>query len=206
MRQTLTDTAILAEAKAKTILKEEFVLRNNYTLNSVRMTKASTQRLESRVGSLQSYLDKQEQGGTKQGTDGAGANIATKASTGEGSGSGLRKGVVMPRNRMKKIQRLNPIALTNPDGTHFKSKKQAAFVAYKMLAKQRTPVVLDGLHMRFGAYAVINDKLQMVQDLSHYTIRVSRHQWLWPASLFAANNIERLYRVNIQRELDRVIK
>jgi len=80
--------------KGREIAQSRMILRNKYTVQSIRANKATYSRdintMRSSAGSVAEYMEKQELGGTARGASGRNKPIATSDASGE-SGASTRK-------------------------------------------------------------------------------------------------------------------
>lgn len=104
-RNALNTMAFEARGQWQGELKRSFTLRNQFTVSSIRVDKATgldTRRMVAVVGTLADYLEKQEKGGTVRGKTGKKA-IPGPVAAGQAPGT-HRTRVVRAGNRMSRLQ------------------------------------------------------------------------------------------------------
>lgn len=179
-KATINSAAFTARRKAQENIREEFVTRNRFTEQSVRVEQARTldvSRQSATVGSIADYLEKQEFGGTETKKGSEGVPIATAFSAGQ---RGQQPRTRLPRkpNKMRNIQLRNR---SRPGG----GRKQRNFVAVRQAAEGGQKYVWLDLGRRKGIFRVSGGKrrpkVNMVWDMSRQSIRIPRNPWLLPA-------------------------
>lgn len=178
---TLNDIAALADKAQREQLGKEFVLRNKYTLGSLRTSKARLSKLQSEAGSIQGYLAKQETGGTKTGKGGGGANVPTNFASNLPDG-GVRNKPVVVGKRMLNLKHIAVQLQTPANQTGGSKAKQAAAMARRLLKKTGAKYIYSshlGTKGKTGIYRLQPGKswLKMVHDLTNPVIIVKRTNW-----------------------------
>ena len=179
-RQTINSAAFKAQGKAKDNVRNDMVLRNRYTEQSIRVNKAGTlnvARQIATVGSIADYLEMQEFGGTKHSSGSGNVAIATSYSAGQ---EGQRPRTRLPRrpNKMASIQ----LQKRRKVGS---SKRQQNFIAVREAAKSGQKFIYLDLGRRRGVFKVTGGqrkpKIKMVQDLTRSSVVIPKNPWLAPA-------------------------
>lgn len=175
-RQTLNDTAFQAQRIAREDVRNDMVLRNRFTVQSIQVDQARTlavSRQAATVGSIADYMEDQEFGATK-----AKPAIATSYSAGQGQDA-------QPRTRLpRKPNKLANIQLQNKR-RRGSSRKQRNLIAIKDAAASGNKFVFLDLGRRKGIFRVTggkrNPKIRMVHDLSNQSVVIPKNPWLKPA-------------------------
>jgi hypothetical protein len=191
---------MLGRVKAR--IRKEFVLRNKFTAKSIRVEKTRTLRVnaqESVVGSIASYMEDQEFGGTKIKKGKKGVPLPTTVASGEGRG-------VRPRGRLPRgPNKLAKIRLSSK-GKGFKSKRQEIFLKVLFAARSGHKFVFLDTGRKQALYRVkgrgrvdkagriTGIKMDMIYDLSHSSIRIPRTQIFLPTTIATQKQMPLLYR------------
>ena len=123
IRDSLNRSALAAKNVWADEIRSSMILRNRWTLGSLRVVNATgmdPRRMVAVTGSIARYMGTQEEGGKKTKHGKHGVAIPTKTASGEGRGSGPRQRLV--RGPMK----LGSIQVQNRTGI---SRKQSPFMA-----------------------------------------------------------------------------
>lgn len=180
-RQTLNDTAFQAQRIAREDVRNDMVLRNRFTVQSIQVDQARTlavSRQAATVGSIADYMEDQEFGATKAKKGSEGVAIATSYSAGQGQDA-------QPRTRLpRKPNKLANIQLQNKR-RRGSSRKQRNLIAIKDAAASGNKFVFLDLGRRKGIFRVTggkrNPKIRMVHDLSNQSVVIPKNPWLKPA-------------------------
>lgn len=180
-RQTLNDTAFQAQRIAREDVRNDMVLRNRFTVQSIQVDQARTlavSRQAATVGSIADYMEDQEFGATKAKKGSEGVAIATSYSAGQGQDA-------QPRTRLpRKPNKLANIQLQNKR-RRGSSRKQRNLIAIKDAAASGNKFVFLDLGRRKGIFRVTggkrNPKIRMVHDLSNRSVVIPKNPWLKPA-------------------------
>ena len=170
-REVLNRTAFDARYEAQSFINREMVLRNKYTVNSIRVDRAqglniSTQK--SVMGSIADYMDEQEEGGTKNRKRGASVSIPTSFSAGQ---RGARPRTRMPRSAFK-------MSAINLRRNASKAKNQRQMNAINIATSLGGFTYLN-LGKRRGIFKI--DKKgnpTMVHDFSRTSVRIPATHWM----------------------------
>lgn len=106
-RKTLNDVGFAQKRIIQADLNDKFILRNNYTRQSIRVDRAQTlsvARQSTIVGSVASYMDEQEFGGLKRKSGKHGVAIPTSYSAGQAMGAKPRTRRISKRNLLKNVK------------------------------------------------------------------------------------------------------
>ena len=179
-RQTINSAAFKAQGKAKENVRNDMVLRNRYTEQSIRVNKAGTlnvARQIATVGSIADYLERQEFGGTKHSQGSGNVAIATSYSAGQ-KGQRPRTKLPVRTNRMMSIQ----LQKRRKVG---KNKRQQNLIAVREAATSGRKFLYLDTGRRKGIYRVTGGKrkpkIKMVQDLTRSSVVIPKNPWLAPA-------------------------
>jgi len=175
-RQTLNDTAFQAQRIAREDVRNDMVLRNRFTVQSIQVDQARTlavSRQAATVGSIADYMEDQEFGATK-----AKPAIATSYSAGQGQDAQPRRRLPRKPNKLANIQLQNKRRRGS-------SRKQRNLIAIKDAAASGNKFVFLDLGRRKGIFRVTggkrNPKIRMVHDLSNQSVVIPKNPWLKPA-------------------------
>lgn len=198
-RNTINDLAFDTQRRARENIRNNYINRNTWTVRSVRVDKARTTRDSAEVGSTERYMADQEFGAVRH----TNTNIATRAASGEGTGTGVRRRVVRRANRMDRIARqvkrnknMSSQAITN-------------YVALKEAKADGRKFVYQSRGKRKGIYKVFGTKRKpksrMVQDLSRKVAVVPKREWLGPTAEGMARRVEQFHSNNLNKEVVRAM-
>jgi hypothetical protein len=207
----LNEMAFDTAANGRKIIQGRMILRNKYTLSSVRVNKATMSKnisqMKSAAGSTAGYMEKQEFGGNVGGKSGHSKPIPTTFASGEGS-AGIRRKMPKKQNKMSNIS----LARKTVRAT---SKKQANFIRVQMAMKSGDKFVyIDTGRKKFIARInVVNlskngasfkgASLRMVYDLTRRKISLRKNKWLEPATDQAVKNRDAIYAKALQYQINR---
>lgn len=208
----LNSMAFETQGQGKKIVQNRMILRNKYTLQSIRANKATrSNKIESMraaTGSTAGYMETQEFGGIEKGDRGKNKPIATPDASGE-SGSGMRKKMPTAANRLSRISLKKTRVMAH-------TRKQANFIRVKMAMKTgQKYVYIDTGRRRFIAkISAVNlskrgakfmgARLRMVYDLSRKSVSIRKNKWLEPATGIAMRKRDVIYTKAIQFQIDRL--
>lgn len=181
VRKTLNDAAFQAQRIARADVSKDLVLRNRFTIQSIRVNQARglyIPRQEAVVGSIADYMEDQEFGVTKAKQGKEGVPIATSYSAGQGQNS-------RPRTRLpRRANRLPNITLQRRRKRGSTRKQQNLIAIRQAVDSGRKFVFLD-LGRTKGIFRVAGGKrrpkIKMVYDLSRSSVAIPRRPWLRPA-------------------------
>lgn len=201
LRDTLNDLAFTANRQWKTEMDEQFVLRNNYVVNSRRVVKAKGKRLdamESRVGSVFDGMFIQEFGGVQHAGEKHGHRVPTSAAAGQYGASPRTK-------RVRPGARINRLNFTNPKASRFSSAAQRIAVALRLAAARGEKYTFIENDNTAGIYRIKGGKrkprLVMLQRLMEGSVFVPPHPTLAPATWKAAKQVDKIALKHIMRQL-----
>jgi len=184
----LNQTAFEARKEYVKIAERRFVLRNRWTIRSIRVDKVKgfTNQF-SEVGSIMDYMEEQEFGGTKTASGSKGVAIPSTTAANQPRGARPRTKKVMPSRRRTRLNLYK--------GKRIKggSRKEYVVAVVKQAAEAggRRFVYLPRLgHMDKGIYLITggkkNPKVNLIYDLSRKTVKIPKQPTLLPA----VNNIQ----------------
>lgn len=203
-RSTLNSAAFLAREKAQANIKDKFILRNRFTLRSVRVETTRTLDVnaqQSKTGSVQAYMADQEFGATRVKTGKHGIAIPTSVASGEGRGVVPRKRLVRKANILTRIR-------FKKKRIKAKSRKQFVFLAIKFTAEAKANRFVflplkkhPGIYKIFPRKATLkqsrrgqqNHRIELIHDLSKSSVRIPASPWLQPAARETQRHMGRLF-------------
>ena len=170
----LNNTAFEVRERIQAAIRKKFIIRNKFTMNSIRVEKAKGNRVkghESVVGSTAPYMEDQEFGATVVKRGKHGVPIPTTVASGEGRGARPRRRVARGPNKMTKI-RLAKIRIEAKNRAH-----RGRLMIQHAAEKKKRFVFLD-FPKHPGIYKVTggkkNPKINLIHDMSRKSIRVPR--------------------------------
>ncbi len=206
----LNEMAFDTAANGRKIIQGRMILRNKYTLSSVRVNKAvmskNINQMKSAAGSIAGYLEKQEFGGSVGGESGKSKPIPTTFASGEGGS--VRKKLPKRQNKMSNIS-------LSRKAVRASSRKQANFIRVQMAMKSGDKYVyIDTGRKKFIARInVVNlskkgakfkgASLRMVYDLTRKKVSLRKNKWLEPATDQAVKNRDAIYAKALQYQINR---
>lgn len=192
VRTMLNTTAFKARELSVKRFKKTLILRNKWTVNSLRIDKAQTNTLRlqvARMGSIQPYMVDQEKGATKRKKHKQGVRLATSFSSGEGDKA-------RPRRKLQRI-RTQKISMISKFKRKLKG-KQRNLVAIKMALKHGKKFAYIQKGQRKSIVKLTggkrNPKPKAYLDLSHKSVNIPRKPWLEPVNKRIVKLMPRLYR------------
>jgi hypothetical protein len=209
-RNALNRAAFDARKRWQREMQNTFVLRNRWTLGSIRVEKTRglvLSRMESRVGSGLEYLAKQEEGGPKGGGGIHGQPIPTSVASGEGRGARPRRRVIRPRFRLSAIQLGN-----RPSGSRKRRNAAAIRMAqeagskYTLIESSKGAgiVQVPRASKRKRRRKLSRGKVQMLWSLQHSGVQIPPHPTLGPAFHWTERRLRRYSQVELLKQLRRV--
>lgn len=200
VRNTLDTCAGLTRRNAVKNVKDDFTLRNNFTVANIRFEKVATRNIgmmQARAGATEkaSYLRTQEEGGDrlKRGAVTAIGKAAARA------GNSMAR----PVSRGKYITKIQPRIVK---GAH--KKKQPSHQAYgvaqmavafkkkKFLKRNSNIYTVESFSSVHGK---VTARLKHIYNIQTKTIKVNRETWLEPAIIKPANDLPRIYKSNLKK-------
>jgi hypothetical protein len=197
-RNSLNRAAFDARKQWQREMQTTFVLRNRWTVGSIRVEKVrglNIDTMESRVGSLADYMKTQEEGGTLQGKGKHGYRRPTKRAK-------PPRRLLRPRFKMERLE------LTRPDLERYGSTEQKIAVATRQAYAQGAKFVfLDISQEGRGIYQVMGSKrrphMRLIWDMSRDSIKIREHPTLKPAFDWADRRFRRYAKAELLRQLKR---
>lgn len=175
-RSTINGMAFAARSEWMQNIEDEFIQRNKFTKNSIRVVRSKSKivgRQFARVGSIAPYMDDQEFGGTKQSTGKHGVPIATGYSAGQ---EGQQPRTRLPRapNKRGRIKLRQKRSQSNPGRVREAAANGDKYVYMKY----------DG-GRRKGIFRILGGKkkprVKLVWDLSRQSVIIPKTPTLGPA-------------------------
>ena len=179
-KNTLNSAAFTAQKLAREDVRQDLVLRNRFTIQSIQVEQTRTldiRRQAAVVGSTADYMEDQEFGSIKTKAGKKGVSISTGYSAGqEGQ---------QPRTRLpRKVNQLASIQLKHRRRKGA-NRRQRNLIAVKDAAASGNKFVYLDLGRRKGIFRVLggkrNPRVKMVHDLSNTSVRIPSNPWLSPA-------------------------
>lgn len=177
-RNTINDMAFNTKEVGQENMRNDMVLRNQWSERSVQVDRARTINDAAVVGSTLDYMADQEFGGTNVRNGSKGVPIPTATATGEGSAQPRRK-TARPMNRLNRLK-------VNSSKRVGANRKQRNVMAVRQAVKTgRRVVYMDTGKKKFIARITggkRNPKVRMLYDLSKRSTPIPRQPWLAPAT------------------------
>lgn len=200
IKNTINDLAFNTLKNSKEQIQKDFILRNKFTLNSIRVTKAKTDKDVAVVGSVASYMRDQEEGKEKKSKGKEGVPIPTAYAAGQSESQVPRTKKIRSSNWLSKIQ----LARVKKRS----SRKQQAVASIKEAAASgRRYIYLELPNDRKGIFKVIgnkkNSKIKMLYDLSNKTTRIKKTKWLEKSTDKTLEDRDKIYFKRLKEQLRR---
>ena len=207
-RFTIHTAAKKARFKAVDIVKEEMILKNKFTQQSIQFwpERPSNMSLNPRnqmalMGSTQKYMRDQEFGAVKKKKGKVGTVLPTSESAGQGE--------INPRTRLvKKINKLANIKLQKKNRKKGKNKKQHAIIAIEEAKKAGKKFVYLETYRTKGIFSIKGSKkkrkIRMLYNLEHKQVTIPKNPWMKPAVDYSNKLLPEIYRDALIRQLKRL--
>ncbi len=198
-RDTINKMAFDSQKKARNEITDKMVLRNKFTISSVRVDRATGTNIAAQkaiMGSTADYMDEQEFGGRKKRATGKSVGIPTSFSA--GLGRGARPRTKLPRAMYK----MSSIALRSVGARRGKNAKQRNAISIAMSKGGYT--FLD-LGRRKGIFKI--DKKgnpTMLHDLTRPSVNIPARKWMKPAVDEIVNKRGDYYRRALEFQIARL--
>lgn len=179
VRNSLNTCAFEAKREWATQIDKAMVLRNKWTTGSLRVEKAkgvALATMQSRVGSLVPYLERQEMGGVEQSKGKHGVPIPTPSAAGQG---------LKARVRAKLVQKKHWLSAIKLHGAAGRSRRQRNTVAVAMAEKSGSGIAFLNLGRRKGLFKVSRTskgrlRVRMLWDMSKRAVTLKPRPTLEP--------------------------
>jgi hypothetical protein len=206
-KNTLNQAAFHAQKLAKRDVQVKMILRNKFTLQSIRVDQAKSlvvRDQESAMGSTLDYMVDQEFGAMKFKKGSKGVVIPTGFSAGQ-EGQQPRTRLPRARNKMKNIKLSKRRTAKN--------QKQSMIFAVQDAVTSGDKYVFIDLGKRQGIFKVVGGdknfkrgwpdgaKIKMVHDMSRDSVRIPRNPWLKPAVDTTVVKMPEFYRSSLVFQL-----
>lgn len=177
VREGLNRTALAAKNVWAEEIRGTMVLRNQWTVGSLRTVRVAggqdPRLMVSKVGSLARYMGVQEDGGRKSKHGKHGVAIPTRVASGEGRGGGVRRRLVRGPNKLSAIQ--------VPSRAGASRKQRNAIMIRRALASGKRFVFLQTERTK-GLFRISGGKrstrVDMVWDVSRASVRIPKNPTL----------------------------
>jgi hypothetical protein len=184
-QKTMDRGAGATKVNAQRRVKRDMILRNKWTMNSIRVEKSKglfRTQTPAKVGSVQPYMADQEFGGISRSKGKQGKRITTTYASGEGENARPRRRRAKGKNQIRKIRLQNK-------SYKGKTKMQKAIIAIKQAAPKGRGkhVYLDmpWTKGKKGIFKVMGGKrrprIKMVHSLKKRSVVVPKRPWLKPS-------------------------
>jgi len=216
-RNTLNKAASTTWQKARANVEAGFVLRNKFTIGSIRYESEKREldidKQETRVGSIADYMEEQEFGGVKVKRGKHGVPIPTSFAAGQ-DGQKPRTRLPSRSNKLGRIQ----LTKTGTINRRPKNTRQATlFAVYNAVATKKRFIYLRLGRGTQGIFKVTGGrlnkshrrgpipgaKLRMVYDLSRGSVNIPANPWLSTAVDDVVPKIPRYYRESLAYQAKR---
>lgn len=201
-KNTVNSAAFLTQKVIRKNLKTKMVLRNKFTVRSIRVDMAKTlvvRNQESVVGSDAGYMVDQEFGATKISKGSKGVVIHTGFSAGQ-QGQQPRTRLPRGKNKMKNIK----LRRSSKKGV---SRKQQNLIAIRQAAVSTRKYIYLDLGKSEGIFKVVGGKrkprIKMVHDMSRQSVIIPRNPWLKPSFDRVVKVVPKIYRNSLIFQLNR---
>lgn len=203
-RDTVNAMAFSAMREYKGQIREDFINRNKWTVNSVRVEKATgtnPRTQEARVGSVADYMGVQESGGLKRPSKGAdGVSIPTGYSAGQ---KGQKPRTRLPR-AANALRAINLERRQRIKG----SRKLKNWVTVRDAAHRGQKFVYLNLGRSKGIFRVLGKgpraRVEMVHSLGRKTVRIAPNPMLEPIAEKYGASMPKLYEKALRFQLKRL--
>lgn len=179
VRDTLNETAFTVRKEWISLIEAKFILRNKYTVKSIRVAKASgtdLSTMQAVVGSAADYMDEQEEGATRVKKGKHGVAIPTPTAAGQGARANPRK---------RPIRRPNYLGAIHPTSSKVGPKFQRNAVAIALAIRKGTRVAYLETKETKGLFQVTGTerrpKVRMLYDLQHASVKIPKAPTLGPS-------------------------
>ena len=181
-RFTLNKAVFKARGFAVETLENDFVLKNDFTVNSIRFQTTRVldiRRQQTIIGSTERYLEVQEFGGRKEKRGKEGVPIPTSFSAGQPEQQKPRTKLTRLKNSLKKIRIKNRRRVG-------RSQEQQNLVTIRQAAESSPKFVFLDFGRRKGIFKVRgsaeNPDIKLVWSLTNQNVVVPPSPWLKPAT------------------------
>lgn len=181
IRESINRSAFEGRKTWQAEIEGEFVLRNRFTKNSIRVDTArglNVRTMEATLGSVAPYMDTQEFGGRRAGGGRHGAPIPTSVAAGQGMGTQPRTKLVRAPNK------LGAIRLTTK-GRNRGHRRQRNAAAIAQAIKSGSKYVFLELEEAKGIFQISGGRrkprIRMIWDISKSSLVIPPSPTLQPA-------------------------
>lgn len=197
-REVLNKMAFESRKESQQTITREFVLRNKFTVKSIRVDRAMGMDISAQksvMGSIADYMDEQEDGGTKNRRRGRTVGIPTSFSAGQGRG--MRPRTKLPRSMYKMAN----IAITR---SRQRGQNRRQQVAISIATSKGGFAYLD-LGRRKGIFKIDKKGIPtMVHDLTRTSVRIPRTRWMWRSIDKVIPKRGEYYKTALENQLARI--
>jgi len=216
IKDSLNATAFQASKMGRHEADRKMTMRNKYTersivYNQVRRSERNVDRMKSEAGSLQEYMRKQETGFTERSEGKHGVMVPT-------SFAANQMGAIPRTKLIRKPKQMHNIKLTKakpPPGGLWHSKKQEIVRHAQEAVNTGRRFVFLTINNTLGIWKVVGGrkvkrgfpkgaKFKLLYDSSARVIDVKSREWLSPATAKAVTSMPETYRIQLNRQLDRL--
>lgn len=205
IKGALNSTAFKMREIWRAEIDDKLIQRNKFTKNSIRVERVSSNmvdQMQSRVGSIASYMDEQEDGFVKTSKGKHGVILPTTYSSGEGENAGQRR--KLPR----RMNQIGQITLRNKK-IKAKSRAQRNAIAVRTAIKNKDKFVFIDTGKRKFIARVIRQgrkgaRIKMVHDLTKRSVTIQPNPTMKPARRQTIREIPQIYKKSLQFQLKRI--
>ncbi len=179
-KNTVNRLAFAGRIEWRSEIKDQFIQRNSFTRNSIRVEQARGLDIGKQaaiLGSIAPYMEDQEFGGSKAKEGKKGVPLATSYAAGQGMNAQPRTRMPRSANKLRNIR----LKHRRPKGT----RRQRNLVAVLEAAQSGSKYVYLDLSRRKGIFRVLGGKrkpyVKMVYDLTRQSVHVPATPTLGPA-------------------------
>jgi len=193
---TVNIQAALARKNAVINVKNDFTLRNNFTVSQIQYTQMPPGRyslaaIESRVGITEKagYMARQESGGERVTKSGGNLAIPTNKARGGNKGS-----PVIKKLYLSKIKTVHGGNYSRKGGTHVsKLIARAAVAARENIFMRLSDNIFSVRDFLKTANGGISFKLDLIYNIKYDKTKTPQKAWLLPASEKPAQDVENIF-------------
>jgi hypothetical protein len=199
--KTLNTIAFLSRKNAIKNVKDDFILRNTFTVRNIRVDKAnetySPENQESRIYATDKadYMRLQEEGGIKKPKRGKSLGIGQIAARG-----GRKKSLIQKKLYLSKIQKQIVPKIRNKGGR----KSSLAQMAEQAFNEKKFLMYKKNIY-KITSFSRANGKVQFrkqhIYNISQKNARIKANPWMKPAIYQPARDSQNIYNSNIKKML-----
>jgi hypothetical protein len=210
-QRALNEAAFRLSQKSRQKANEKMIMRNKFSLGSIRFEKATgldIRQQRSVVGSLQPYMATQEFGGVENAKGKHGVDIPTTTASGEAQTAKPRMRAVRRPKSMRAIQikKFKTLGRMTKEREMVIKAQQAKRSGKKFifLETDRKKGIFE-VKGRIGKGGRISGlRLPMVHDLTQKSVKIPKNPWLKPSVDRIEKKMPRIYEKQLLQQLKRL--